>query len=355
VFKNSRGLAPLLLTSALVLAACGGGDESSDDVTPSDPSSSPATADWEPLTIYSGRSETLVAPVIEQFTDATGIEVEVRYADSAQLASQLIEEGERSPADVFFAQDAGALGAVTNAELAGSLEQEVLDLVPQQYQADDGTWVGVTGRARVVVYDPRQVSEQDVPTSVDDLTAPEWSEQVGLAPTNASFQSFVTGYRVAEGDDAAQAWLQGMVDNDAQVFEGNTPILDGVDNGVVAAGLINHYYWYRKVAEVGEQEVPSRLAFLTDGDPGALVNVAGVQTLAGTDQPEQAAAFVAFLLSDEAQTYFAAETFEYPLVSTVEPAADLPALDSIEGPDIDLSDLDSLGETIAMLEEVGLL
>jgi iron(III) transport system substrate-binding protein len=309
----------------------------------------------EALTVYSGRSEELVQPVITAFTEQTGVEVEVRYADSATLASQIIDEGERTVADVFFSQDAGALGAVAKAGLTGQVDAAVLDLVPGQYRAGDGSWVGVSGRARVVVYDPGKVSDDEVPGSVDDLTDPRWAGEVGLAPTNASFQAFVTGYRVAEGDEAARAWLEGMVANDAEVFEGNTPILDAVDDGVVSAGLINHYYWFRKVAEVGEADVPSRLAFLDGGDPGSLVNVAGVAPIAGSDQPDEAAQFVQYLLSDDAQTFFATETFEYPLVSTVEPAAGLPALESVEGPDIDLGDLDALGETITMLEEVGLL
>jgi len=351
MFTNARATAvPAALSIALVLSACGtGGDAETTPTQQATPTETSAAA----LTVYSGRSEELVAPVIEAFTEQTGIDVEVRYADSAQLASQIIEEGERTPADVFFAQDAGALGAVAKAGLAGDVDPAVLDLVPEQYRA--ATWVGVSGRARVVVYDPREVEEDEVPTFVDDLTNPRWSGEVGLAPTNASFQSFVTAYRVAEGEGAARAWLEGMVANDAEAFEGNTPILDGVDNGVIEAGLINHYYWYRKVAEVGEADVPSRLAFLGGGDPGALVNVAGVQPLGSTDQPTEAAAFVSYLLSDDAQSYFATETFEYPLVDTVQPAADLPPLESIEGPDVDLGDLDSLGETITMLEEVGLL
>ena len=344
MFTNYRATLPVLLAVSLVLTACGGA------ATDADESTEPAT---DALTVYSGRSEELVEPVIEQFTAATGIEVEVRYADSAQLASQLIEEGERSPADVFFAQDAGALGAVSKAGLAAAVDEDVIGRVPAQYRSADGTWVPVSGRARVIVYDPREVA--DPPTSVDELTAPEWSGQVGIAPTNASFQSFVTGYRVARGDEAARAWLDGMVANDVQTFEGNTPILDAVDNGVVSAGLINHYYWYRKVAEAGEDAVPSRLSFPGGGDPGALVNVAGVQQLASSDQPEESAAFVDYLLSDEAQAFFASETFEYPMVASVPPAADLPPLESIDPPDIDLSDLDTLAETIAMIEEAGLL
>lgn len=336
----------MLLASALVLSGCA--DDSEPTAAPTEPTSGP-------LTVYSGRSEELVAPVIEQFETASGVEVEVRYADSGQLAAQILEEGERSPADVFLAQDAGALGAVAGAGLAGEVPVDLLDLVPERYRAEDGSWVGVSGRARVVVYDPRAVSPDEVPTSVLDLTDPRWAGEVGIAPANASFQSFVTAMRVLEGEDVTRAWLEGLVAGGVEVFEGNTPILDGVDNGVVSIGLINHYYWYRKVSEVGAEAVPSRLQLLPGGDPGALVNVAGVQVLAGSDQPDQAEALLAYLLSEEAQRYFAEETFEYPLVQDVEPAADLPPLSSLEPPDIDLSDLESVDETIALLEEVGLL
>ena len=339
---------PVVLVSALVLAGCGGDSEPT--ATPTQP-----TPEQGPLTVYSGRSEELVAPVIEQFGTSSGVEVEVRYADSGQLAAQILEEGDRSPADLFLAQDAGALGAVARAGLAAAVPVDLLDLVPERYRAEDGSWVGVSGRARVIVYDPREVAPDEVPTSVFDLTNPRWAGEVGVAPANASFQSFVTAMRVLEGEEATRAWLEGLVAGGVEVFEGNTPILDGVDNGVVSIGLINHYYWYRKVAEAGAEAVPSRLQFLSGGDPGALVNVAGAQVLAGSDQTEQAEELLAFLLSEQAQRYFAEETLEYPLVEGVEPAADLPALSSLEPPDIDLSDLESLDETITLLEEVGLL
>jgi iron(III) transport system substrate-binding protein len=338
------------VAAALTLSACAATDPESDAAD--DPTEAVAA---DALVVYSGRSEELAQPAIEQFEAATGIDVEVRYADSAQLAAQLVEEGERSPADVFFSQDAGAMGAVSEAGLAAPLPDELLDRVPSQFRAADGTWAGVTGRARVVVYDPEAVPADQVPTSVFDLTDPAWEGQVGVAPANASFQSFVTAMRVLEGEQATQQWLDDLVANDVQVFEDNTAILEAVDNGVVSAGLINHYYWFRKVAEVGQDDVPSRLVFLPGGDPGALVNVAGAQVLASSDQAEQAEALADYLLSTEGQTYFAEQTLEYPLVEGVEPAADLPPLDSIESPDIDLSTLDSLDETLAQLEQSGLL
>jgi iron(III) transport system substrate-binding protein len=289
------------------------------------------------------------------FEQQTGITVNVRYGDTAELAAQILEEGDNSPADVFFAQDAGALGAVSGAGLAATLPGEVVEQVPAGLRADDDTWVGVTGRARVVVYDPRTVPADEVPTSVRDLTEPQWQGRVGIAPANASFQSFVTAMRVLDGDPATRAWLEALVANGVQVFEDNKAILDGVDAGVVSAGLINHYYWYRKVAESGAEAVPSRLQFLPGGDPGALVNVAGASVLGSTDQPEQAEALVRYLLSTDAQAYFAEQTLEYPLVAGVEPAADLPPLDTLQAPEVDLSDLAPLAETTGMLEQVGLL
>jgi iron(III) transport system substrate-binding protein len=338
-----------VVAAAVVLPACAAG-------APQDEGPSDATAQaQEALTVYSGRNEELVQPAIEQFEEQSGVEVEVRYADSAQLAAQLREEGDRSPADVFFSQDAGAMGAVGEAGLASTLPDELLERVPAEFRADDGSWVGVTGRARVLVYDPRGLPPDEVPDSVVARTDERWAGQVGIAPANASFQAFVTAMRVIEGEEVTQQWLDDLAANDPQVFEDNTAILEGVDNGVVALGLINHYYWFRKVAEVGEQDVPSRLAFLPGGDPGALVNVAGAQVLASSDQPEQAQQLVDYLLSPEAAGYFAAQTLEYPLVDGVEPAADLPPLESIESPDIDLSQLESLEETLRALEQSGLL
>jgi iron(III) transport system substrate-binding protein len=167
-----------------------------------------------------------VAPLLAKFTTETGIPVEVRYGDSAELAAQLIEEGDRSPADIYFGQDAGALGALDAAGMCAPLPESLIGAVPAEYQSTNGTWTGVTGRARVIAYDPSQVSAEDVPTSVLELTDPRWKGQVAIAPTNGSFQAFVTAMRVAIGDDAAREWLQAMVENDARIYEKNSLIRD---------------------------------------------------------------------------------------------------------------------------------
>lgn len=340
--RRARWIPVSVVALVLALPACGGGGSSGEEV------------DTDALVVYSGRQEQLVGPIIERFEEETGIETSVRYGNTAQLAAQLLEEGEGGAADVYFSQDGGALGALAKADRLEPLPDAVLDRVPERYRADDGTWVGTSGRARVIVYDPDQVAEDEVPDSVFELTEPQWRGKVGIAPSNASFESFVTAIRVLEGDDRAREWLEGMAANNVQLFDNNVLVLNAAEDGVIALGLINHYYWYQQVAEEGEAAVPARLKFLPEGDPGALVNVAGVGILQGSDQAQQAQRFVEFLLADEAQTYFAEQTKEYPLVEGVEAVDRLPPLESLETPDIDLSDLDTLEETLQMIEEAGL-
>ncbi len=322
-------------------------------------STSPTTAAAEPVSdgtvvLYSGRSEDLVQPLIDQFEAETGIEVEVRYDGTTALAALLLEEGNRTPADVFLSQDAGALGAVADEDLFTTLPEDVTSTVPAGFTSTDGTWVGVTGRSRVLAYDGADLTEDQVPDSVLALTEPEWAGRVGIAPTNASFQAFVTAFRVLEGDDAAQAWLEGMVANGVQKFESNGAILEAVDAGTLDLGLINHYYWYEKAAEVGAENMRAQLSFLPPGDPGALVNVTGAGVLAPAADDADALALVAYLVSDEAQTYFAEKTFEYPLVAGVAAPAGLPALEDLRNPDLDLADLDGLAETVEIIAAAGL-
>ncbi len=352
----SRRALPLAAALATVLAgtlaACGG--SASDSGAP-DSGSSDSGAPGAGITVYSGRAEELVGPLFAQFTEQTGIPIQARYGDTAELAAQLLEEGDASPAQVYFAQDAGALGAVAAAGLLAPLPSAVATAVPENYRSPDGTWTGVTGRARVIAYDPQQVPEAEVPQSVFDLTDPKWQGQVGIAPTNASFQAFVTAMRVSQGDDVTRQWLEGLVANDAQTFEKNGLILDAVDAGTLKLGLVNHYYWYEKAAEVGADAMRAKIAFTKPEDPGSLVNVAGVGILAGAADNPSAATFVEWLLSPQTQQWFVDNTWEYPLVPSVAAAEGLPPLDSLRGPDVPLAELADLPGTLVMLEDVGLI
>ena len=256
---------------------------------------------------------------------------------------------------MFFSQDAGALGAVDAAGLLAPLPSGVADAVPAAYRAPNGHWTGVTGRGRVIAYDGEQLTAAEVPTSVFDLTNPAWKDQVGIAPTNASFQSFVTAMRLTAGDAATKTWLEGLVANGVKKYEKNGLILDAVDAGQIKLGLVNHYYWYEKAAEVGAENMRAQVAFTAPADPGTLVNVAGVGILSGAADNSAAQQFVSWLLSPSAQQWFVENTYEYALVPGVAQAEGLPALDSLRGPDVPLAELADLPGTLMMLQDVGLL
>lgn len=328
--------------SLLALAACSSAQEE------------PA-ADSPDLVVYSGRSEELVGPLIAQFEADSGVDAEVRYGDTAELAAQLLEEGDNSPADVFFAQDAGALQVVQNEGLATTLPPELVKTVAAKYRSADGQWVGTSGRARVIVYNTEQVTSDEVPDSVFDLTDPKWRGQVGIAPTNASFQAFITAMRVTQGEERTKQWLEDLIANDVQKYENNTAVLDAVDSGQISLGLVNHYYLYEKADEVGQDALVAENAAFAPGDPGNLVNVAGVAVLKPGADNAAATDFAQFLLSDTAQEYFAEETSEYPLVKGIAAQEGLPPLAEIDGPDLTLDQLADLRGTQDLLLQVGLI
>lgn len=335
-----RRLAALAAVGSLVLGltACTTGSES------------------DALVVYSGRSENLVGPLFEQIGESTGIDLEVRYASTPEMAAQLAEEGEASPADLFLSQDAGALGALSKAGLLAELDVAADDAVPAEYRAADGAWVATSLRARVLVYDGEALDEAEVPDTIDALTAPEWRGKVGYAPTNASFQSFVTALRVDRGDEAAEQWLRDFLANEPQSYDNNGALLEATDSGAVELGLTNHYYWYNTAQEKGPENMRAQVKYLAPGDPGALVNVAGVGILASTDKPEEARRVVEALLDEPAQRYFLEESSEYPVLPGVtSDAVALPPLDTLGGPDIDLGDLDGLEQTQELLTRVGMI
>jgi iron(III) transport system substrate-binding protein len=330
--KKRFGLAALALVPVIALSGCA--------TTPSDSA--------ESITIYSGRSETLISELLDTFTQETGIEINVRYGDSAELAAQILEEGSNVQADVFFSQDAGALGALAKEGLTRSLPKDITDLVDASYKSKDSQWIGVSGRARVLVVDPAKVTE--LPTSYRDLMDPSWKGRIAIAPTNASFQAFITAIRITEGEKAAKDFLEAMKEN-AVLFEKNGLILQAVEDGVVDAGLINHYYWFELENEKGVGNMNSELVWFEDQDAGNLINVAGVAAL--SDNPS-ANVFVKWLLGDTAQNYFVERTREYSLTGVPDVAGVKPFGD-IKAPEIDLSDLDSLEETLKLIQEARLL
>jgi iron(III) transport system substrate-binding protein len=306
-----------------------------------------------PLTIYSGRDEALIGPLLEQFAEANDVDIDVRYGETADLALLIAEEGENTPADVFLSQSPGAVGFLANEGLLGRLSADELSAVDARFESDDGRWIGLSARQRVLVYNEELVDEADLPESVLDLTDESYSGDVALAPTNGSFQDFVTAMRQIEGEGAAAQWLSDMQANGSPTYADNSSIVDAVARGEVPMGLVNHYYNFRKLEE--DPDAPSHNYVFPNGDVGSLLIASTASVLAGTDKQDEAGMFIDFLLSDDAQQFYSDETFEYPLTEGVEPPADLPPLESLETPDIDLNDLGSLQETARLIEESGLL
>ncbi|MEE2522541.1 iron ABC transporter substrate-binding protein [Pseudarthrobacter sp. J75] len=348
---NALAGVALAASATLALSACGGG--STPAASPSEPGTD-AGSD-KTVTLYSGRSESLIKPLLEEFTAETGIKVEVRYGDTAQMAAQLVEEGDKSPADVFLGQDAGALGVVGKAGLFSDLPESTVSAVPEDYRDANGQWVGVTGRVRVLIYNKDLVPAAELPATVQELNDAKYAGKVGVAPTNASFQSFVTALRELDGEQAASEYLAGLAGNDPQIREKNGQIVADVNDGKFPFGLVNHYYLYQLAKEKGVDagDLAAANYIFPDGNIGSLINVAGAGLIKHTADSD-GQTLLDFLLSERGQTYFAEKTHEYPMISGAPSPAGLPTLAELKAPGIDLNDLDDLATTVRMITEAGL-
>ncbi len=313
------------------------------------------TATAPEITLYSGRGESLVDPLIRRFESETGIRVRVRYAGTAELAVLLAEEGERTPADLFWGQDAGALGSLARAGLLAELPESLLEDKPEIYVSATGQWIATSGRARVLAYSPSRVTATEFPESVFDLTRQQYRGRVGWAPTNGSFQAFVTAMRVAYGDARTADWLRDMGANDAQAYRNNTALVEAIAAGEIDFAITNNYYLLRFLADNPEYPVSQR--FFADGDIGNLVNVASVGVLGTSSRYEPAVRFVEFLLQQEAQQYFTDVIYEYPVLDSVAPNDALEAFDALldTSPRIDLDALEDLQGTLTLLRNSGAL
>ena len=317
----------------LVAVSCAGGDET--------------------VTVYSGRTENLIGPILEDFTEATGIEVEVRYGKSVDLALLIDEEGDRSPADLFISQSPGAVGLLAGEGHLRPIDRDVLQAVPEEFRNAGGLWVGMSGRVRVIVYNRDLVDPAELPSSVFELTDERFRGRVGVAPTDSSFQDFVTAMREVHGDEVALEWLEGLAANDARTYANNTAIVQAVGRGDVPMGLVNHYYNLRAKAE--DPGVASENYYFPDRDIGSLLIVTAIGVLSTSDAPELADRLVEFMLGEEAQRFYGEQTFEYPLAAGVAPSSVLPALSSIG---VATYDFDRLGggleRTKELIDESGL-
>ena len=304
------------------------------------------------LTIYSARERSLVGPIIKQFQDATGVNVGVKYGSNSGLGGTIREEGSNSPADIFFATNPGLLG--TMSDLFIRLPDSILNQVPAQVRSREGKWVGISGRARVIVYNTEKLSEADLPDSILEFTDPKWRGRIGWPPGNGSFQAFVTAMRVTLGEDATRRWLEGIQANDPKVYPKNTAIVKAAAQGEIDVGFVNHYYLLRFLQEEGDS-FRARNYHPKGGDIGATMLVNGAGILSTSKNVENAQRFLNFMLSQVGQQYFASKTFEYPLVDGVTTDRLLVPLDQIDLPDVDLSRLDDVQGTQDLLRDVGII
>ncbi len=307
------------------------------------------------LVIYSGRGQSLVGEIIERFEEQTGINVKVRYGGTSELALTIGEEGRRSPADIFYGQDAGALGFLAESGLAAQLPADITAMVDPRYQDDEGRWIATSGRARVLIVSTERVADEDRPNSVFDLVDPEWKGRVGWAPGNGSFQAFVTAMRVIHGEATTEQWLRDMLANDVHCRRNNSTQINAVIAGAFDIGMVNHYYRFRSSYDDNRQLAVNYFPPGDAGEAGALINIAGVAMLEGTTNQANALRFVRFLLSEEGQTYFRNETNEYPVASGVEPIVELPPLATLNPPNLALTSISDLQGTLDLFEKVGVV
>lgn len=339
---TTRGFPALCLLGALLAGACTSSE-------PEGASTGEAAVDASPLTVYSGRSEALVGPLFERFEAASGIETRVRYAGTAELAATLLEEGDSSPADVFISQDAAALGALSARGLLAELPAAVLERVRPAHRSPAGDWVGLSGRARSVVYNTEMIAVEDLPSTLEEVTQPRYRGRFGVAPANASFQAHMAAYRVVRGEEALGSLLAGLAANEPARYPKNSAIVEAVIAGEVELGLVNHYYLHRALDEA--PGAPARNAFMEADGVSAFVNLAGAAPLG--ERPE-AVRLIEFLLSEEAQLYFREETHELPLAIGVEAGSE--GVEALSEAQVDFASIAAaLEPTLRQIQESGLL
>ncbi|MCD6015927.1 MAG: extracellular solute-binding protein, family 1 [Solirubrobacterales bacterium] len=339
------GMTTLLALASLVVAAC--------SATSEDSGGGPPEPETEGITLYSGRIAAAIGGAVDIYEAAADRDVQVRFAETGDLAATLVEEGSNSPADVFFAQEPGAIGAVAERALLAELPADILDRVPARFRDPEGRWIGITGRARTLAYG-EATERSELPDSPLKLTDPEWEGRVGWAPVTDSLQQYVTALRLEYGDEVAREWVEGMVANEAVDYPNNVAIRDAIANEEVDVGLLNHYYVAQAIAAEGP-EYPVGVYFPPEG-LGSLLLLTSAGVLESSDRKDEAFDFIRSLLAPESQRYFSASSKEYPLARGVEPDPSLSvALAAIPVPRGDLNDIAEVQATVELMQEAGAL
>lgn len=316
----------------------------------------PAAVAADTLTLYAGQHQQMVRLLVDAFEKQSGIHVEVRYGEAPQLANQLILEGKRTPADVFFAENSPELMRLQDKGLLAPVDKSTLEQIPARYSSDKGDWVGVLARENVLTWNPRLIKQSALPKSLLDLAQPEWKGKIAIAPPDADFLPLVRAVAVTKGRAGALEWLEGLKRN-AQIFNDDEGVAAAVNKGAVAAGIINNYYYYRLRQQMGAGAMHSRIHHFRNGDVGGLINVSGAAVLKYARHPKAAQRLLAFMVSEYAQNLLARSTvdFEYPLRPGVAANEALKPFDTLQPPHITVSQLGNNSEALALLQQAGLL
>jgi iron(III) transport system substrate-binding protein len=327
----------LLTSAAVLLSACG------------------SSSHGPGITLYNGQHEQTTAALVSAFEKQTGIHVAVRSGDEAELADQIMQEGSNSPADVFYTENTPVLEKLRERGMLAPVAASTLAQVPKRYDSTEGDWVGVSARVSVLVYNTSLIKAAQLPSSILELAEPKWKGKLGFAPSETDFQPLITAIAKLDGAGAAERWLKGLQAN-GKLYPDNETVVAQVNNGESAVGIINHYYWFRLSAEIGQSEMHSALHYYAPASAGDLVDVSGAAILRSSAHRGAAQRFLAFLVSHTGQETIAdSHSYEYPLRPGVSPAAGLRPFAALHPVSITPAQLGDGSAALAMEQKLGLL
>jgi iron(III) transport system substrate-binding protein len=321
---HRRAAMAFVVLAALLTAACGDGTlEATGDLDP------------EKLTIYSSQHENLTEEWAKAFKEKEDIELQIRYGKDSSMGSQIVQEGDKSPADVFLTENSPAIALVQRAGLLAPVDPGTLASVPANYAPSSKDWVGIAARSTVLVYNPSKITEAELPASIMDLQEPKWKGRWGAAAAGADFQAIVSAILATEGEAKTAAWLTGLKTN-AQIYQNNIATMKAVNAGQVPMGVIYHYYWYRDQALTKQGSGNTKLKYFGNEDPGAFVSISGGGVIKAGKHAANGQKFLAFVAGKEGQEILAkSDAMEYAVGNGVSSNAALPPLADLGAPKVD--------------------
>ncbi len=332
-----------LVAVMLGVTACGSSNSSAGG-------SQPAAAKPE-LLLYNAQHEDLMKLMVEDFTKATGIKVNMRNGEDFELGNQLVQEGAASPADVFVTENSPAMTSVASQGLFAKVDDATIAQVPAQFAPADKDWVGFAARSTVFVHN-QELKAADLPASLMDLSQPKWKDQVGISPSGADFRAIVAAVLALKGEPATAAWLKGLKEN-AKVYQGNSAVMKAVNAGQVQSGVIYHYYWFKDQAESGANSNKVTQHYFRKQDPGAFLSISGAGVLKSSKHQAEAQQFVKYLNGPDGQKVLSeSKAMEYPIGNGAAANTKLEPLAALSYPPVKVAELDG-NKVKEMMEKAG--